>query len=290
MKHLAPHVFDDVVALDLLEGSRANIRFLMKNGLKDALAKLYCEYHGIVAKPDDAKSKIKHLPLTSAVLIAAYEDPPTAIEGLKSFVQEKLSPNVCPMCGSLKTGTADHYLPKSAFPEYSFYSWNLVPACDCNSMRGDTLVGVDPDEYVMHPFFQPLMSQRIISAVFAFAPGSDDPNISIGKLYPAGLPAAAVDFHISSIHARTTMLSWMTAEWGRLLDVPLSFLTWVPRKAVITMLDLQERLEDVLYFADDKLATPNNWTSALLHGVLNSPEAMERLLRAIDHYRASTGT
>lgn len=289
MKHLARHVFDDLVALDHLEGSKANIRFLMRNGLKDALADLYCHYDGMVARPDEAKSRIKHLPLTSAVLIAAYEDPPIAIEPLKAFVQDELSPNVCPMCGSLKTGTADHYLPKAAFPEYSFYSWNLVPACDCNSMRGDALVGANPDERVMHPFFQPLMSQRIISAVFTFVPGSDDPNISIGKLYPAGLPPAAVDFHVSSIHARTTMLSWMKAEWGRFLDVPLSFLTWVPRKAVITMSDLQGRLEDVLYFADDKLATPNNWTSALLHGVLNSPEAMGRVLRAIDHYRARAG-
>lgn len=284
MKHLAPFVFDDIAALDRLERSKGNISVPLKNGLKHALGAMYADYSSKVSNPMVAVPRFEKLAISSAILLAAYESPPVAIQGLKEFVQRELSPNVCPMCGSLKTGTVDHYLPKSKFPEYSFYSKNLVPACDCNTKRGEALFGPNLGEFVLHPFFEPLMSQRIISVDFAFALGGRDPVLSICKLYPSGMPAAAIDFHVKSIHAKTTMLSWIKAEWGRLLDVPLSVLIWRPRHNPVSVGEVRERMEDVLASHDDKLGTPNNWSSALFHGVLNSPGALDRVADAINDY------
>ncbi|MFK0269672.1 hypothetical protein [Pseudomonas asiatica] len=43
----------------------------------------------------------------------------------------------CPMCGNLSVGTVEHYLPKNPFPEFSVFSFNLVPSCNaCNRKRG----------------------------------------------------------------------------------------------------------------------------------------------------------
>ncbi len=281
MKHLPLPVFDDEGALDLLERSRANIRHPLSRGLKHVLRELYAVYEDRVATPGLASSKVKGLSFTPAILIAAYEDPPVAIKGMKEQVQWQLSPNVCPMCGSLKTGTADHYLPKTDFPEYSFFSKNLIPACDCNTKRGEQLSGPGVDEYVMHPFFEPLMSQRIVTIKFYFALGVSEPVLSIGKLYPTGLPAAAVDFHVKSVHEKTTMLSWAAAEWGRLVDVPLAVLTWGKRYAGASRTDLLARIEEIVDCTDEKLGTPNNWTSAFFHGVMNSPEAIDRVLESV---------
>jgi hypothetical protein len=39
----------------------------------------------------------------------------------------------CPYCGVAQAHTIDHFLPQSKFPEFSFFSKNMVPACgQCN--------------------------------------------------------------------------------------------------------------------------------------------------------------
>lgn len=43
----------------------------------------------------------------------------------------------CPLCGQGQASTLDHYLPTEAFPEFSIFPLNLVPACyDCNQRKG----------------------------------------------------------------------------------------------------------------------------------------------------------
>ncbi|MEB3438710.1 hypothetical protein U8291_16980 [Pseudomonas sp. A2] len=59
----------------------------------------------------------------------------------------------CPMCGSSMVGTVEHYLPKMPFPEFSVFSWNLIPSCiSCNQRRGSKHVnGVGYQ--LLHPMF-----------------------------------------------------------------------------------------------------------------------------------------
>ncbi|PEC36490.1 hypothetical protein COF54_09050 [Bacillus toyonensis] len=43
---------------------------------------------------------------------------------------------LCCYCGISRPTTIDHYLPKSVFPEYSVYSYNLIPCCaECNNLK-----------------------------------------------------------------------------------------------------------------------------------------------------------
>jgi len=67
----------------------------------------------------------------------------------------------CPMCGNSTVGTVEHYLPKTPFPEYSVFSWNLVPSCiSCNQRRGSKHVnGVRYQ--LLHPIFDKVILGKL---------------------------------------------------------------------------------------------------------------------------------
>lgn len=59
----------------------------------------------------------------------------------------------CPMCGSSNVGTVEHYLPKTPFPEFSVFSFNLVPSCNiCNQKRGSKHANGIAQK-LLHPIF-----------------------------------------------------------------------------------------------------------------------------------------
>lgn len=59
----------------------------------------------------------------------------------------------CPMCGSSDVGTVEHYLPKTPFPEFSIFSFNLLPSCSiCNSKRGSKHDN-NVKSQLLHPIF-----------------------------------------------------------------------------------------------------------------------------------------
>lgn len=67
----------------------------------------------------------------------------------------------CPMCGNSAVGTVEHYLPKTPFPEFSVFSWNLVPSCNsCNQKRGSKHVnGVT--HQLLHPIFDKVILGKL---------------------------------------------------------------------------------------------------------------------------------
>lgn len=277
MKKLLPHAFDDANALhELVNSSDAYLTHYLRHGSQPVL-ELYREYDELVRNPQEVKSHMAALPTFSHLMVKAYMNPPVALQALKEAVQDTLSPNVCPMCGSLKTGTADHYFPKDDFPEFSFFSKNLVPACDCNTKRGSTLAGVLNHEWIIHPFYEAALEERILTVLFDFSKGN--PSLSIGKLYPQGIQPETIDFHVKNIHEKTTMLDWIKAEWAKLISDPLNSMVWYPEQEV-SLAEVTVRVQAIMNANAKKLGTPNNWTSALYHGVYSSVPALEIVTEA----------
>ncbi|WP_055129236.1 HNH endonuclease [Pseudomonas mediterranea] len=65
----------------------------------------------------------------------------------------------CPMCGNSAVGTVEHYLPKTPFPEFSVFSWNLVPSCNsCNQKRGSKHVNG-----IRHKLLHPIFDKEIFT-------------------------------------------------------------------------------------------------------------------------------
>ncbi|WP_409281475.1 hypothetical protein [Pseudomonas defluvii] len=67
----------------------------------------------------------------------------------------------CPMCGSSTLGTVEHYLPKTPFPEFSVFSWNLIPSCaSCNQKRGSKHVNGIVCQ-LLHPIFDKVLLGKL---------------------------------------------------------------------------------------------------------------------------------
>lgn len=64
------------------------------------------------------------------------------------------APNgICPTCAQRTVSTLDHYLPKSAYPDFAITPLNLFPSCaDCNKIKL-THQANTPGDQTLHPYF-----------------------------------------------------------------------------------------------------------------------------------------
>lgn len=70
----------------------------------------------------------------------------------------------CPLCAQRDVKTLDHYLPKTAFPEFAVLPMNLVPCCfDCNHAKGEYAPGA-LSEQMFHPYFDDWNHLELIRA------------------------------------------------------------------------------------------------------------------------------
>lgn len=148
------HAIDD---LKILSSLTTGYAFL--HGTYQAIEKAYQRYMSSSGSP-----QLKALGLSSEqtkCLHAAYEGGAKKY-GLDWIPQLRDVPiGSCPMCGNLTVGTVEHYLPKTPFPEFSVFSWNLVPSCNsCNQKRGSKHVnGVS--HQLLHPIFDRVILDKL---------------------------------------------------------------------------------------------------------------------------------
>ncbi len=147
-------VIDDLKTLKSL-----TLGYAFLNGTYDTIYEAYSSYLKSFGSPH-----LKAIGLSKdqkTCLHAAYEG------GAKKYGLDWI-PKVrdvlvgsCPMCGNSAVGTVEHYLPKTPFPEFSVFSWNLVPSCNsCNQKRGSKHVnGVK--QKLLHPIFDKYILGRL---------------------------------------------------------------------------------------------------------------------------------
>jgi len=72
--------------------------------------------------------------------------------------------NKCPFCGIGVVSTLDHYLPKSEFPIYAVFPYNLVPSCkDCNTGKSASFA-IRKDKQTLHPYYDDLTREQWLFA------------------------------------------------------------------------------------------------------------------------------
>lgn len=219
-----------------------------------------------------------------------YNKPPVVLGNYLDTLRDRVSPSVCPMCGSLKTGTLDHIFPQAVFAEFVLFSWNLVPACDCNSLRSRDLRGPNPGERVLHPYFDASLNRRLVRA--AIAPGAGGYRTPVITLLPAIQPAdplyPTVNYHLNNVILRTRVLFVLDDNWVQILRFPESFFT-LPN-GNFTYDDLSQAIQKAVLDSDNKRSTPNNWDSMLLEGLSVNAAAKRYLESVIRQLRAGTIT
>ncbi|WP_143314001.1 hypothetical protein [Colwellia sp. UCD-KL20] len=195
-----------------------------------------------------------------------YKSPPKDLK----FINEirTSSPNVCPMCGSLKTGTLDHLFPKEDYPWFSVYSKNLVPACDCNSKRGQNLT--DGHKRILHPYYDQFLTQRLLSCKFTTNANWPHAKVVIDYVNPTHQEADSIQYHTEKVVLPSGLIGWLEGEWDTATLSPFSKIQTLPLENIATLQEFKRYLEDAMSRHDRAYGTPNNWFSIFIHGILNS--------------------
>ncbi len=222
---------------------------LSKNSMLDSFPDLmpilatveasYAQYIAVSGNPALIQNpQISHA--QAKFLKGHYKSPPSDLAYI-SKLRESTEHLLCPMCGSMHCGTLDHYLPKNGYPIFSVFSKNLVPACKCNSKRKETLLGVSPNQRILHPYFDNCLRERLIGARF------DDlgkvPRVSLVLTVPKTHPDyAAIDFHVQEIVKRSAICKYIAARWSKFYQKP-SLVIRALKKNVVTQAAVKVLLE-----------------------------------------------
>lgn len=284
MKKIDPPAVDDIKELQLLADKEGlgSYPSLMNEYIK--FRSQYNEYNksggnpwNIVPLPisDDLKKALKN----------HYGSPP---KGRLQFIEEYrrgLSPTLCPMCGGFGNGTLDHYLPKDDYPEYSFFSKNLVPACNCNSLRGTTVKGAKSPARVIHPYYDDFLADRLYQSVFQ----GDffTPSISIEIIDKNHPKFDILRFHLDEVIKNKATQGWFEKYWSDLSQRPHDKLELVlPLSAQdLNGADLKVSLERYRNHMDKDHDTPNNWLSIFYTGLMNDNNRLDQLAAVINRNR-----
>jgi hypothetical protein len=175
-------------------------------------------------------------------------------------------------------GTLDHYLPKNGYPIFSVFSLNLVPACKCNSKRKETLTGPNPNERLLHPYFDDCLGQRLIKAKFEDL--GKVPRVTIVLTVPPTHPDyPAIAFHFREIVQKTALRGYVADRWSNLCRKP-SLAVRALERNIGDSAELQRELQKELNLLDDQYRGKNNWNSVFVSGLLD-PTVMEWLLQRL---------
>jgi hypothetical protein len=283
MRRLEPHAHDDDLTIQAMAENRALSSFPL---LSEYLAAVRGRYRNYVAHRGDAWAVGEPLEMPPALADAMrthYATEPRGLEFIAN-VREAGSPDVCSMCGSLKAGTLDHVLPKESFPEFAVFAPNLVPACDCNSLRGTRYKGDIPGRRVLHPYFDDFLRTRLVYVQFS---GNLNRPLATVQIVEQGLrreDVEAIEFHANAVLERSSLLVWASEKWATLCREPESLLLTLPDGAVSED-DVRAALTVRLRGADREHKTPNNWYSMVFHGALVSEGAVAHIFRCIETSR-----
>jgi len=164
----------------------------------------------------------------------------------------------CPMCGSETHKTVDHYLPRSPWAEFSFFSENLVPSCGtCNTKRGNRACSPGSKPRIFHPYFDAAHLSRHLHVTRLQKP------FELPLFVPAPHPQLSksmksrVQNHIDHSIDEVIYQQFCINRWSELFLVA---------RRETTLLKFRT---SVKHLAEDAVKTggPNSWRSAFYAGL-----------------------
>lgn len=220
----------------------------------------------IAAKGDVTAITSVPLPIDVEKLLKAHYASPSADIAHIDQIRSQSGVKTCPMCGSMYSGTLDHVLPKTSFASFAIFGPNLVPACQCNTLRSTTLIGPNPGERILHPYFDDILRERLLAAQFEDL--GRVPRVSVQLLLKPTHPShAGAQFHLQNVVGRTQVADWVRNLWSKLVLKPGNVIRDL-RQNPDSREQLVQILEQELETLDDLHESKNNWHSIFLAGLL----------------------
>lgn len=257
--------YDDSAAFNNLSKNNRLGSYPQLQPLVQTVQASYAQYVAVNGAPTRVQNQ-RISAAAAAFLKGHYASPPADLIHIDEM-RESTAHLVCPMCGSMHSGTLDHYLPKNGFPIFSVFSKNLVPACKCNIKRGETLLGADPGERVLHPYFDDCLGERLVSARFEDLGAV--PRVSLVLMISNTHPHhSAISFHVRSIVQKSAVTKYLADRWSSLFRKP-SRVVRALAENITTQTEVRALLEAERDALDDLHKGKNNWNSIFVSGLLD---------------------
>jgi 5-methylcytosine-specific restriction endonuclease McrA len=203
-----------------------------------------------------------------------YRRPPKSLKFIAEIRDQTFG--ACPVCGSGATGSIDHYLPKATYPEFSFLSYNLVPACHrCNGKKGTTCKGDAQGERAIHPYFDAAAADRLMIAILE--PPIQAPLFRAVPFNPPPGLAGAIAWHIANIVLPSGFSGHCQQRWSGLVTNPKLFLG-----ETATDDSVREQLEKNAERSFVLSQSHNGWDGCFFSGVAASDIAVEHLTQLLN--------
>jgi hypothetical protein len=271
MRWLTPPPVNDHTALDELRGSRSANAKAVAPRLADIGAR-YDQYVAAQGDPWQLARDISFQPLQDQ-LKGLYTKPPKALSHIAAL--RKDIGGACPVCGRDSLGTLDHYLPKSNYAEYAFFSRNLIPACDrCNNARGNLVRGANLHERPLHPYFDTFAAARVMTV--DARPDWRAPQLTPIPFSVHGTERTVVQWHIDNVIRPAGMDDYLAHLWGRLVARPSDFLGLVSTREAV-----RDSLLLLMVVEEASGSSPNAWRSCFYHGLANNTDALDFLVTLV---------
>ncbi|MGR4048213.1 hypothetical protein [Kosakonia cowanii] len=194
-----------------------------------------------------------------------YYKKPTKDLKFIDLMRDEFKIRTCPMCGSLASGTLDHYLPQKFHNAFTIFSLNLVPSCLCNSKKGVKLKGDKANQRLLHPYFDDCLQHRLVRVDIHYP--ETTPTVSSHMLLlPSDPNYAAVEFHFSTL-VKEKLEMYVLENFIDFCRRPgdlISSLTRNPHNEA----HLRRLIEGELHSKDNYFGSKNNWVSLLLFALL----------------------
>lgn len=280
MKKLPLPHYEDVTIINFLANNRRLHQTTYPHLLND-LALIQSQYTHYINNNGNALN-ISAQPISNDLktgIIKNYNNPPKELTHLEDL--RTSSPDICPMCGSNHAGTLDHLLPKEDYPEWAVFSYNLVPACECNTKRGQTLIGNRANnERILHPYFDRVLTNRNISCtIIPRDPSFRIVDISIDCI-ATGTDLNAIQFHIEEVVKKAGIVNWLEKQWIKIYQEPVTVIQTLDEDTIIRNIsELDMLLDKFLQRVEKRHKTPNNWESILIHGITRDLNAKQFILQ-----------
>lgn len=259
-----PNIDDALALTNLANNRRAGSYPNLLPSLSD-IKRAYIQYADAAGNAF-AVSPVAIPPQVEALLKNHFKSPPKDLEHIKSL-RAKNEFLTCPMCGSSHRGTLDHLLPQTSHGAFSVFSLNLVPACKCNSIRQELLIGPNPGERILHPYFDGCLERRLVKARFEDL--GPVPRVTLQLCVSMAHPDfSAINFHMRSIVSRTSVTGFLRDSWVKFCRKP-SLIVRALEDNPQSYNALRRILLKELRTLDDQHDGCNNWHSMFVAGLLD---------------------
>lgn len=260
-------IFDDDKAFNELANNSRVSSYPQLKHIIPSIHAAYANYISVGGKPNLIQGP--NLPAKVGDFLRGHYASPPAVLAHIDKMRAQSGHLTCPMCGSLHSGTLDHYLPQKKYAAYAVFSKNLIPACKCNIKRKDVIIGVITGQRIMHPYFDRCLKQRLLRAQF------DDlgevPRVTIRVLVDSSHPDyQAIKFHFDSIVMDSGIVDYLADRWSSLITRPSSIVRYFENN-IVSVVELRRLLKKELQLLDQAHKGKNNWNSIFVAGLLEAP-------------------